>query len=99
MSTSQNQIFQTENPNRWKSFKWSIRVALMIFCFFLVVLTVALIRGVNPSIPNLQAQSREYQQKLDPTDPLTIASSQNKKYKGFKDDLNRRRKEDSVKNS
>jgi cellulose synthase/poly-beta-1,6-N-acetylglucosamine synthase-like glycosyltransferase/spore germination protein YaaH/peptidoglycan/xylan/chitin deacetylase (PgdA/CDA1 family) len=92
------QIFQTSNAKRWKNFKWSIRIVLIIFVFFLVVLAVALIRGINPSLPDLQARGKSYQNKLDPTNPLTISTSLNKKYKGFKDVLDRRIKEDSLKN-
>jgi len=91
------QIFQTYNAKRWKNFKWSIRIVLVIFLFFLVVLVVALIRGINPSLPDLQAQGKSYQNKLDPTNPLTISTSLNKKYKGFKDFLNKKIKEDSLK--
>ncbi|UAY51917.1 glycosyltransferase [Ferruginibacter albus] len=97
MATSQ--IFQTNNAKRWKGFKWSIRIVLIIFCFFLVVLTVALVRGVNPSLPSLLSKSKEYQEKLDPTNPLTIVSNENKKYKGFKDELYKKKKEDSIRNS
>jgi peptidoglycan-N-acetylglucosamine deacetylase len=92
------QVFQAYNAKRWKNYKWSVRVLLIIFIFFLLVLMVALVRGINPSLPDLQAQSKSYQNKLDPSNPLTIASTQNKKYKGFKDFLNKKIKEDSLKN-
>jgi cellulose synthase/poly-beta-1,6-N-acetylglucosamine synthase-like glycosyltransferase/spore germination protein YaaH/peptidoglycan/xylan/chitin deacetylase (PgdA/CDA1 family) len=92
------QIFQAYNPKRWKNYKWSLRILVMIFIFFLLVLVVALVRGINPSLPDLQAQGKSYQNKLDPSNPLTIATSQNKKYKGFKDFLTKKIKEDSLKN-
>ena len=79
-----SQIFQTSNAKRWKGFKWSFRVLLMIAVFFLVVLIVALIRGVNPSAVNIENLSKSYENKLDPSDPLTISSTQNKRFKGFK---------------
>ncbi len=91
-----SQIFQTSSPTRWRSFKWSLRVLLMIILFFLVVVVVALIRGVNPSPVNIENLSKSYENKLDPYNPLTFANSQNKKYKGFKDFLVRRIKDDSL---
>jgi cellulose synthase/poly-beta-1,6-N-acetylglucosamine synthase-like glycosyltransferase/spore germination protein YaaH/peptidoglycan/xylan/chitin deacetylase (PgdA/CDA1 family) len=91
------QIFQTANPKRWRNFKWSLRILLMIIVFFLVVLAVAIVSGTNPSIPNLEAKSKAYQQKLDPTNPLTLSQRFNKKYKGFKDFLDKKIKEDSLK--
>src|SRR5579871_5095233 len=98
MSNPSSQIFQTTDARRWKNFRWSLRVLLFIMCFFLVVLVIALVRGFNPSLPDLQAQSKEFQQKLDPSNPLTLSTIKNKKYKGFKDQLNKRKREDSLKN-
>lgn len=96
MSNS-SQIFQTNNAKRWKSFKWSFRVLWMISGFFLIVLIIALVRGVNPSAINIENRARAYENKLDPSNPLTIANSQNKKFKGFKQFLENRIKEDSIK--
>jgi len=92
-----SQIFQTSNATRWKSFKWSFRILLMVAVFFLVVLVVALIRGGNPSAVNIENLSKSYENKLDPSNPLTISSSQNKRFKGFKTFLVNRIKEDSLK--
>ncbi|CAN5593226.1 glycosyltransferase [soil metagenome] len=92
-----SQIFQTSSAARWRSFKWSFRVLLMIVLFFFVVLIVALVRGVNPSPVNIENLSKSYENKLDPSNPLTFANSQNKKYKGFKDFLIKKIKEDSLK--
>jgi cellulose synthase/poly-beta-1,6-N-acetylglucosamine synthase-like glycosyltransferase/spore germination protein YaaH/peptidoglycan/xylan/chitin deacetylase (PgdA/CDA1 family) len=92
------QIFQAADPRRWRNFKWSLRILMMIALFFIVVLTVAIISGTSPSIPNLEAKSKAYQQKMDPTNPLTLSQSANKRYKGFKDFLNKKIKEDSLKN-
>jgi cellulose synthase/poly-beta-1,6-N-acetylglucosamine synthase-like glycosyltransferase/peptidoglycan/xylan/chitin deacetylase (PgdA/CDA1 family)/spore germination protein YaaH len=69
----------------------------MIALFFVVVMVIALIRGVNPSPVNIENLAKSYENKLDPSNPLTIANGQNKKYKGFKDFLIKRIKEDSLK--
>ncbi|MGE5108204.1 MAG: polysaccharide deacetylase family protein, partial [Sphingobacteriales bacterium] len=97
MSTSTNQIFQTSNPSRWRRFKWTFRVLMMVFLFFIVVLVLALIRGFNPSLPNLEEKGKEYANKLDPSKPFTFTSKENKKYKGIKDFLAKKEKEDSIK--
>ena len=92
------QIFQAADAKRWRNFKWSFRILLIILLFFIVVLTVAIISGTGPSIPNLEEKSKVYQQKMDPTNPLTLSQSSNKKYKGFKDFLDKKIREDSLKN-
>ncbi len=92
------QIFQTTSPTRWKRYKWSFRILLMIAVFLVAVLVVAVISATNPSVPNLQEKARAYQEKLDPGNPFTFRQSFNKKYKGFKDFLFKKAKEDSLKN-
>ena len=92
-----SQIFQTNSAIRWRSFKWSFRILLMIILFFFVILVVALVRGVNPSPVNIENLAKSYENKMDPSNPLTIANTQNKKYKGFKNFLIKKIKEDSLK--
>ena len=92
-----SQIFQTNNPVRWKSIKWSIRVLLIITLFLLVVVVLAVVNGINPNLPNINARSRYYESKLDPNNKLTLSTPLNKKYKGFKDYLANKQREDSIK--
>jgi cellulose synthase/poly-beta-1,6-N-acetylglucosamine synthase-like glycosyltransferase/spore germination protein YaaH/peptidoglycan/xylan/chitin deacetylase (PgdA/CDA1 family) len=91
------QIFQTDKPTRWKRFKWTGRVILMISIFFFVVLGIALYSGSLPNLPNMEAKAREYQTTLDPSNPLILKNQQNSKYKGFKDFLFNKLKSDSLK--
>jgi len=91
------QIFQTDKPTRWKRFKWTGRVILMVSLFFIVVLAIALYSGSLPNVPNMQAKAREYQTTLDPSNPLILKNHQNSKYKGFKDFLINKLKSDSLK--
>lgn len=91
------QIFQTDKPTRWKRFKWTGRVILMISIFFFVVLGIALYSGSLPNLPNMEAKAREYQTTLDPSNPLILKNHQNSKYKGFKDFLFNKLKSDSLK--
>ena len=98
MSNPENrQIFQTSKPTRWKSVKWTTRVIAMIAVFFFVVLGVALYSGSSPNIPNMEAKAREYENTLDPSNPLTLKNNQNTKFKGFKDFLFKKLKTDSLK--
>ena len=83
------QIFQTDKPTRWKRFKWTGRVLLMIAIFFFVILGIALYSGSLPNIPNLQAKAREYETTLDPSNPLILKNHQNSKYKVQSTKLNR----------
>lgn len=92
------QVFQTNNARRWKSFKWTFRIILILVSFFIVILSIAIITGVNPSLPDLQLKSKAYETKLDPANPLTLSNKFNKNYKGFKQFLVKRIKEDSLRN-
>jgi len=98
MNKNSGQIFQTNSVTRWRSFKWTFRVLLIIALFLIVVLVVALVTGVSPSPVNIQNKARAYENKLDPSNPLTLSTAQNKKYKGFKSFLFKRIKEDSLRN-
>jgi cellulose synthase/poly-beta-1,6-N-acetylglucosamine synthase-like glycosyltransferase/peptidoglycan/xylan/chitin deacetylase (PgdA/CDA1 family)/spore germination protein YaaH len=91
------QVFQTSNPIRWKSIKWTGRVILLVVLFLLAVLVLAIRNGANPSLPNISAKARYYQSKLDPSNKLTFSSPLNKKYKGFKYYLEQKQQEDSIK--
>ena len=47
-------------------------------------------------MPNLNDKSKYYQSKLDPSNKLTLETPLNKKFKGFKDFLEKKQKEDSL---
>lgn len=94
------QVFQTNNPNRWKNLKWTGRVFISVLMFFLIVLIFALIRGSKPNVPNLEAKSRAFENTLDPSHSLFLRQKSNLKYKGFKDFLIKKQKQefdDSIK--
>ena len=92
-----HQIFQTSNPVRWKSIKWTIRILLIIILFLLVVVVLAVVNGINPNLPNIHAKARYYESKLDPSNKLTLSTPLNKKYKGFKEYLLKKQQDDSLK--
>src|SRR5947207_2541241 len=90
----QSQIFQTDSPSRWRSVKWTFRVLLFIFLFLIVIVTLAVINGTNPSLPNQLDKSKYFQSKLDPNAKFTLTTAENKKYKGFKELLDKKRKQE-----
>ncbi len=92
------QIFQTNNNNRWRSFKWTGRIIAVVTLFFIAVAVLAVINANNPDLPVLDNKARAYQDKLDPSNKFTFASRLNKKYKGFKDFLSKKVAEDSLNN-
>ena len=96
---NQSQIFQATNPSRWKRVKWTSRVILIILIFLMSVVVLALLRSYIPSNLTYDEQSKEYANKLDPSLPLTFVHTQNKKYKGFKDFLEKKTIEDSLKST
>ena len=94
--SSPYQVFQTNNPNRWRSIKWTGRILFFILLFLLAVLILAIVNGSNPGLPNISNRARFYQSKLDPSNKLTFSSPLNKKFKGFKDFLEKKQREDSI---
>lgn len=93
----EKQIFQAQSRGRWQRTKWSFRILLIIFLFFLAVLIFALNRGSKPTALNLELKAKAYADKLNPDRPLTIANKENKKYKGIKDFLQRKEREEKLK--
>ena len=90
------QIFQTQSQARWRGFKWTGRIIATVIIFLLSILVLTLIRGQKPNLPNLNEKSQAYESKLDPTNKLTFESPLNKKYKGFKEYLGKKQREDSL---
>ncbi|SEF65237.1 Glycosyltransferase, catalytic subunit of cellulose synthase and poly-beta-1,6-N-acetylglucosamine synthase [Halpernia humi] len=90
MSDNGNQVFQTLNNKRYSRTKWTFRIisALILTVVILVIFTV--IRGKNPSLPQMNSVSNAYKTKLDPNSTFTLETKLNKKFKGFKDFLNKR---------
>ncbi len=93
------QIFQANSPARWKKIKWTGRIFLFISIFLLAVVVVAVVNGTKPNLPNLNDKARYYQSKMDPSNKLTFATPLNKKFKGFKDFLEKKQREDSIERS
>ncbi len=61
---------------------------LAITAIVLVIFTI--IKGKNPTLPQMNTVSNAYKTKLDPSSPFTFQTKLNKKFKGFKNFLNKR---------
>jgi cellulose synthase/poly-beta-1,6-N-acetylglucosamine synthase-like glycosyltransferase/spore germination protein YaaH/peptidoglycan/xylan/chitin deacetylase (PgdA/CDA1 family) len=84
------QIFQTNNTARWKRFKWGGRIVAVVVLFFITTVVLAVILARNPSLPNIEAKGKVYENAMNPSALLTIKSAQNEKLKGFKEFLEKK---------
>jgi cellulose synthase/poly-beta-1,6-N-acetylglucosamine synthase-like glycosyltransferase/spore germination protein YaaH/peptidoglycan/xylan/chitin deacetylase (PgdA/CDA1 family) len=97
MSASQ-QIFQSKDPARWKRFKWTSRIFITVVLFFFIVAVLAVVLDKSPSGVKILNSSETYKGIVDGTKPLSLQTERSKKYKGFKEFLLKKQKEDSLKN-
>ena len=68
----------------------------MVAIFLLVVLGFALYSGSIPSMPKFQGKGKRLSKYTGSLPNLYHSNNQNKKYKGFKDFLMKKEKEDSL---
>ena len=47
------QIFQTDSPTRWNTFKWSARIIIFLLFLGAASLSIALFKNSNPTLPKL----------------------------------------------
>jgi len=92
-----SQIFQTQTKKRWTRVKWTSRIIGIVTVFLLFVTVLAVINATNPSLPEMNDRAKVYKAILNPNNKFSLSSVQNKKYKGFKDFLEKKQIEDSVK--
>ena len=75
------QVFQTNNPSRWKRVKWTGRIMFFISLFILGVVVLAITLAKNPSTI---VSSGNYSSRPDSSG---LPAYHNKKIKGFKEYL------------
>ena len=83
-----SQIFQTNNPSRWKKIKWTGRIIFFISLFVLAVVILAVALAQNPSTNII---SGEYSGNRD---SAMLPAAGSKKIKGFKDFLAKKEREE-----
>ncbi|XZF15038.1 glycosyltransferase [Chitinophagaceae bacterium MMS25-I14] len=85
MQSGKHQVFQTQSPTRWQRFKWTFRVIAFILLLLVLVLTIAMFRVYNPSIPQLKELGEQYKSILQPDKHALIQQNKiNKEYEGFR---------------
>lgn len=90
MSDKSRQVFQTNDAKRYKATQWTLRIVGAILIFITAVVVIAVLRGKNPSMPVMNSVGNSYKSKVDPSNAFTLSTPLNKKFKGFKDFLNKR---------
>lgn len=87
MSDHSRQVFQTNNSKRYQFTQWAIRTIFAFLLFVIIVVGVAVARGKNPSMPQMNSIRKSFESKINPDNKFTFATPLNKKFKGFKDFL------------
>lgn len=90
MSDHSRQVFQTNNAKRYKVTKWTLRTVGSILLFILMVVSVAVARGKNPSMPQIKSIEKLFKSKLNPDNKFTLSTPLNRNFKGFKDFLQKK---------
>ena len=90
MSENSRQVFQTNNAKRYKVTQWTLRTIGSILLFVVVVVGIAVARGKNPSMPQMKSIQKSFESKINPDNKFTLATPLNKKFKGFKDFLQKK---------
>lgn len=73
------------------------RILITVFTFILTVAVLAILLDKNPSAVDLGGNTEKYKGIVDGSRPFTLSSAQNKKFRGFKDFLLKKEREDSIK--
>lgn len=84
------QVFQTSSSKRYSLTKWFFRTIGFILLFVLIVVGLAVVRGKNPSMPQMNSIRASFESKINPDNKFTLATPLNKKFKGFKDFLQKK---------
>lgn len=90
------QIFQTDSKWRWRSFKWTSRFITAMLLLMIPVVVITLSKGLAPSLPVLSDASESFYRLTHPVTPKALTRKDLKKYKGFDEFLNARKKNDSL---
>ncbi|MEO6136263.1 MAG: polysaccharide deacetylase family protein [Ginsengibacter sp.] len=78
------QIFQTANPWRWRTFKWSGRLVIFLIVLMIPIVIITLARGIQPGLPELSIRQVNSHFVTHPVTPAGLSARDLKKYQGFK---------------
>jgi cellulose synthase/poly-beta-1,6-N-acetylglucosamine synthase-like glycosyltransferase/spore germination protein YaaH/peptidoglycan/xylan/chitin deacetylase (PgdA/CDA1 family) len=89
MGIDSKQVFQSDSEKRWKIFKNSIRLTLIIIVMAAGVIFIDIISKDSILLPKMREENEVYKRILNPDKIATFATSQNTKLKQAIDSLNR----------
>ena len=81
------QIFQTDSPTRWNTFKWSARIVIFLLVLGAAAISVAVFKNSNPSLPKLIS--------IDSSRPLTTPEKSHE----YKDHGKKRKRNEAIRKS
>jgi cellulose synthase/poly-beta-1,6-N-acetylglucosamine synthase-like glycosyltransferase/spore germination protein YaaH/peptidoglycan/xylan/chitin deacetylase (PgdA/CDA1 family) len=81
------QIFQTSSKSRWKRFKWTIRIVLLVIALFVAVFVTMLFIDRSPSFPFKDS----FRSALTADKPFMRQNKIAKEYKGFRSFFHQRK--------
>ena len=89
MSTDSKHVFQTDSERRWKIFKNSLRLTLIIIALAACVILIDVISQDSILLPRMREENEVYKRILNPDKIATFATPQNTKLKQAIENLNR----------
>ncbi len=81
MSTSNQQVFQTDTATRWQRFKWGGRILFFLFLLGVGVFVISMLRDNKPEVPALNESMKKI---LQPDQPFAENSRITRDYAGFR---------------
>src|SRR5664280_2970125 len=89
MSTDNKQVFQSDSEKRWKIFKNSLRLTLIVIVLAACVILIDIISQDSILLPRMREENEVYKRVLSPDKIATFATPQNTKLKQAIESLNR----------
>lgn len=84
------QIFQTESSLRWKTFKWSGRLLILLIILAVIFIAITLATGSKPMLPGLYNPQETASHLLKQSTPAGLNEKERKKYTGFVNYINKK---------
>lgn len=86
------QIFQTNSKWRWRTFQWVGRFIIFTIILMIPVVIITLAKGIQPALPKLANSADSLHYIANPVVPADMNAKELKKYKGFNDYFEARKK-------
>lgn len=87
MSEQEKPVFLSESGKRWRTFKGTLRLLVILMFLAAISIGVDMISSSGTSLPKLNEQNEIYKTVLNPDRITTITTKENRQYHRFKRDL------------